>query len=193
MKNQYYFRIVNRFEENIIIDTLSKISHKISTILDTIDYTLCIVFYESSSKINFPSIYLAPNNLLKIIDKLGPNAGIISAGIYFGFIKRNNFLLSLEGAEFIWKLNSFSDSNLVKVNTDGEKAILYGNKLQKKMILQLSNDTKMNDFLLIFNKTNELICIAQSQVNFGDIKNLTNHEIVALNLVDKGYYLRKKQ
>ena len=118
---------------------------------------------------------------------------IISAGIYFGFIKKNKFRLSLEGAEFLLNLHFFSERHLATVNNDGEKAILYGNQILRKMIVKISNKVKKNDFILVFNQSNELICIARSQVNFEDIRNLKNNDIIAFNLIDKGYYLRKKQ
>ena len=50
-------------------------------------------------------------------------------GVYFGFIKKNQFLLSLEGAEFLNKLNMFQ---YLFVNDDGEKSVLYGNHIMKK-------------------------------------------------------------
>ena len=99
----------------------------------------------------------------------------------------------MEGAEFLLNLNFFSEKHLVTVNNDGEKAILYRNQIQKKMIIKRSNEVKKNDFLLVFNQSNELICISQSQVNFEDIQNLKLNDIIAFNLIDKGYYLRKKQ
>ena len=102
-------------------------------------------------------------------------------------------MLSLEGAEFLLNLNFFSERYQLIVNNDGEKAILYGNKILKKMIIKISNKLKKNDFLLVFNQSNELICIARSQVDFEDIQNIKTNEIIAFNLIDKGYYLRKKQ
>ena len=187
------FRVVNKIEKRIIIDSLSTIAPKILRILEKKKFNYFISFYESGVKVKFPLIFLLQNHFLKIIDKLEPKANIISAGVYFGFIKKNNFLLSVEGAEFLQNLNSFPERNLVIVNNNGEKAILYGNKIIKKMIVQLSNEVKKNDFLLIFNEKNELISIALSQVGFKEYQNLNHNEIIALNLIDKGYYLRRKQ
>ncbi|MFX1277737.1 MAG: PUA domain-containing protein [Promethearchaeota archaeon] len=79
------------------------------------------------------------------------------------------------------------------VNDKGEKAILYGNIILKKMITNIHVNLKKKDFLLVFNQLNELIAIAQSQVDFEDIQNLEPNKSIAINLVDKGYYLRKKQ
>jgi ribosome biogenesis protein Nip4 len=193
MKNLKNFRVVNKTEKNIIINSLSKISTEIITILERIEYIIFISFNELGLKNNFPLIFLVPNYLSKTFDKLKSTKSIISAGIYFGFIKKNQFLLSIEGAEFLLNLNFFSERNLATVNNDGEKAILYGNQILAKMIIKISNKVKRNDFLLVFNQSNELICIARSQVNFEDIQDLKHNDIIAFNLIDKGYYLRKKQ
>lgn len=193
MQNLENFRVINRIEKNIIIESLLKISPKISTILEKNNFNYFISFYESGVKAKFPLIFLVHNHLLKIIDNLEFKGNIISAGVYFGFIKKNNFLLSIEGAEFLQNLNSFPERNQVIVNNDGEKAILYGNQIKAKMIMKISNKVEKNDVLLVFNKSNELICIARSRMNFKDIQNLKHNENIALNLIDKGYYLRRKQ
>ena len=193
MQNIENFRVINRIEKNIIIESLLKISPKISTILEKNNFNYYISFYESGVKVKFPLIFLVHNHLLKIIDNLEFKGNIISAGVYFGFIKKNNFLLSIEGAEFLQNINSFPEQNQVIVNNDGEKAILYGNQIKAKMIMKISNKVEKNDVLLVFNKSNELICIARSRMNIKDIQNLKHNENIALNLIDKGYYLRKKQ
>ena len=193
MKNLKNFGVVNKFEENIIIDTLSRISPKISTILDTIEYTIFISFNELSLKKNFPIIFLVPNYLSKRIAKLEYKRIIVSAGLYFGFIKKNQFFLSLEGAEFLHSLHFFSERYQLIVNDKGEKAILYGNKILKKMVAKISNKLKKNDLILIFNKSNESIALAQSLIDYNTYQNLNPAKPIALNLVDKGYYLRERQ
>ena len=193
MKNLKNFRIVNKTEKNIIINSLSDISTNTLTIFEKNDYILFIELSDKGLKNNFPIIFLVPTYLNKTIDKLGEKESIVSAGIYFGFIKKNQFRLSLEGAEFLLNLNLFPENHLAIVDNEGEKAILYGNHLLGKMIIKISNEVKKNDFLLVFNHSNELICIARSQVDFEEFKNLKANEIVAFNLIDKGYYLRKKQ
>ncbi|TFG02530.1 MAG: hypothetical protein EU540_01345 [Promethearchaeota archaeon] len=193
MKNLKNFRIINNTEKTIIINSLSRISRDILTIFERNDYMLFIGLNEKGLTNDFPIIFLVPTYLKNTIDKLGEKESIVSAGIYFGFIKKNQFRLSLEGAEFLLNLNLFPENHLAIVHNKGEKAILYGNHLLAKMIIKISNEVKKNDFLLVFNPSNELICIARSQVEFEEFQNLKANEIVAFNLIDKGYYLRKKQ
>jgi ribosome biogenesis protein Nip4 len=61
------------------------------------------------------------------------------------------------------------------------------------MVIQISTKLNKNDFLLIFNQNNELIAIAISKVDYNLYQRLNPNDLVALNLVDKGYYLRVKQ
>ena len=63
----------------------------------------------------------------------------------------------------------------------------------KDFISKIPENLKKNKFLLIFNTSNELLSIAQSQIDKEQYLNLKSYELVALNLIDKGYYLRIKQ
>lgn len=193
MKDLKRFRIINEIENKIIIDSISEISPKISSILSEIDYKLFISFKKLPSEDKFPSIYLIPNDLAKTLNRYKLENNINSAGLYFGFIKRNKFLLGLEGSEFLYKLNLFSEKYKVSLNIDGEKSVLYGNNITKKMILNISHDLKKNNLVLVFNQVNELISIANIKADYSTIQNFKPTEVIALNLVDKGYYLRKKQ
>ncbi len=195
MKNIRKFRVLNAIENKIVVNSISEVFSEILQVLNKIKYELFISLNELSSEKKYPSIHLIPNNLKKIFDSIisPPEIDINSAGLYFGFIKRNKFFLSLEGTEFLHKLHPFSERYQIFVNDDGEKSILYGNKILRKMIIKIPSSLKKNDFLLVFNKSRELISIAKSQVNCFESQDLSPKDVIALNLVDKGYYLRKKQ
>jgi len=187
------FREINETEKGIITDSVLKISTKILSVLKKIDYKIYIALVNKTSKNNYPSIFLIPNNLTKNLVKFQQEISIITAGLYFGFIKKGEFYLSLEGAEFLHKSGCFSKNQELYVNRSGEKSILYGNRISKSMIAKIPTGLQKNAFLLVFNLTNELIAIAKSQVNYVTYENLNLKDPIAINLVDKGYYLRKKQ
>jgi len=187
------FRVINEIEQKMINDSLLKISPQILSDLDETGFRFYISLSRLNSKDNFPSVYFVPNNLSTNLDNFKQVTIINSAGLYFGFIKKNQFFLSLEGAEFLYKLNIIPQKLKLFVNDKGEKAILYGNKIQKKFASKIPTTLKKNDLLFIFNKSNELISIARSQVDSSQYQNLSPNDIFALNLVDRGYYLRKKQ
>ena len=103
------------------------------------------------------------------------------------------FFLSLEGAEFLYENEIFSEFQQLILNKKGEKSFLYGNNISKKMIDKIPQKLKNKDFLLVLNDLNEIIGISQSQCDRQIIHTLNSEDIVAINLSDKGYYLRKKQ
>lgn len=187
------FRKANKKENAIIINSVLKISSKILSKLKKIDYNFYIGLNNKTSKNKFPSIFLIRNNLNKELVKFQKEVRVNSAGLYFGFIKRGECYLSLEGAEFLLNLSCFSKNQKLFVNKNGEKSILYGNRITKSMITKIPVELKRNSFLLVFNLDNELIALAKSQVDYLTYQNSNHNDIVALNLVDKGYYLRKKQ
>ncbi len=187
------FRKVNKIEYAIITNSVLKISTKILSVLKKINYKIYIALVNKTSKNNYPSIFLIPNNLTKNLVKFQQDISVNSVGLYFGFIKKGEFYVSLEGAEFLLKSGCFSKNQELYVNRSGEKSILYGNRISKSMIEKIPTGLQKNAFLLVFNLTNELIAIAKSQVNYVTYENLNLKDPIAINLVDKGYYLRKKQ
>lgn len=187
------FRIINKIERNIITNSISKISHKTLLALENTKFSLFISFNPISIEDNFPSIYLIPNDLAKTVVNIEQETEVCSAGVYFGFIKIDQFYLSLEGAEFLYHLNVFPKNTRLISNDEGEKAILYGNRILKKYISYFPQTLKKNELLLILNQSKELICLALCQINYSKTQKLNPNELIALNLVDKGDYLRKKQ
>ena len=187
------FRKVNKNEYAIITNSVLKISTKILSVLKKIDYKIYIVLVNKTSKNNYPSIYLIPNNLTKDLVNFQQEINVNSAGLYLGFIKKGEFYLSLEGAEFLCKKGILSAIKFLYVNKKGEKSILYGNNILKNMILKIPSNIQKEDYLLIFNELNEILALAQSKVESNNIKHLNPEDLVAFNLSDKGIYLRKKQ
>ncbi|MFX1260068.1 MAG: PUA domain-containing protein [Promethearchaeota archaeon] len=190
MKN---FRKINNLEKKIILDSIFKISSKILALFKKIESELFISLNGSDPKKNYPSVFLIQENLVQIIQNFTPQINLCSAGLYFGFIKKNQFYLSLEGTEFLDDLGIFSEKYKILVNDRGEKSLFYGNQVLKKFIFKIPKNLKKNDFLLIKNKENELIALGRAQLDYQSIKYLNSKEVVALNLIDKGTYLRTSQ
>ncbi len=192
MSNILSFRQINEIEKEIMITSLSKISSEFSQIIENYRTFLYISIERAVSKNKFPNIFLISKDQVRLLHSLNNNK-IISAGLYFGFIKKGNFYLSLEGAEFLYKQDIFSDFKRLYINEKGEKSILYGNNILKKMVIKPPSNLQKQDFLLVFNEIDEIIAIAQSKVENIKFKQLKSNEIIAVNLSDKGLYLRKKQ
>ena len=193
MRDLKTFRLVNKIETTMIYDSLIKLSPHISHFFEKTDYRLYISLNELEAESKFPSIFLISENQGILLEKVLKAVIVRSAGVYFGFIKKGNFFLSLEGIEFLFKSNLFSDLKRINVSDKGEKSILYGNNILKNMIRKIPINTKQKDILVVLNKFDEVIAIAQSKHDHQNIQQLKPKELIAINLNDKGYYLRRNQ
>ena len=193
MRDLKTFRLVNKIETTMIYDSLLKLSPRILPYFEKNDYRLYISLNKLDAESKFPSIYLISRDQGNLLEKILKVEIVWSTGVYFGFIKKGIFFLSLEGVEFFHHQDKIPKSKQIIVNKEGEKSILYGNNVLKKMVRIMPLELKKNDFLVVFNQKQEIIAIAKSLFDYKTYQNLESNKITALNLVDKGYYLRKKQ
>jgi len=193
MRDLKTFRLVNEIETTMIYDSIIKLSPNLLPFFDKTDYRLYISLNELEAESKFPSIFLISENQSILLEKVLKDVIVRSAGVYFGFLKKGNFFLSLEGLEFLFKSNLFSDLKRINVNNKGEKSILYGNNILRNMIIKIPTNIKQKDILVVLNKFDEVIAIAQSKHNHQNIQQLKPKELIAINLNDKGYYLRRNQ
>jgi len=187
------FREINDIESKIISKSLFNISPNILEFLKRSEKKLYISLRKSDLKTNYPFLYLISNTFQEDINLIENKSNIYSAGLYFGFIKKGDFYLSLEGAEFLYRQGTGSGIKRIYVNKKGEKSILYGNNILKNMVIKTSSNLQKGDLLLIFNELNEILAIAQSKYESKNLQQLKPKDIIAFNLSDKGIYLRKKQ
>ncbi len=61
------------------------------------------------------------------------------------------------------------------------------------MITEKLYNFNQNDILLVFNESGELISLSKAKIDGNNFKSVKTKEIIALNLSDKGIYLREKQ
>ena len=193
MNDTRIFRKINTIETNIITKSLNNISVKFSSKIDSLKEFLYVSIEKSTTEKEFPKIYLITYEQMKFINKIIFKRSIYGAGLYFGFIKKGNFYMSIEGVEYLYKQKIISEFQRIEVNELGEKSILYGNNILKKMVIKTPVRIKKNGFLVVFNENGEIIAIARSSVNNKVLQELSAKEIIAMNLSDKGFYLRKKQ
>ncbi len=187
------FRLINKIEKSMINNSLLKFSSEVLSYFKKKDYRFYIFINDEQTKTKFPLIYLISYENSHLLEEKLKNENITTAGIYFGFIKKGIFHLSLEGAEFLWNQQILPNSNKITINEEGEKSVLYGNDVLKNVITVIPPDLKINKFLAVFNQKNEIIAIARATIDSSAFQNLKLNQKVAQNLVDKGYYLRKRQ
>ena len=193
MNNERIFRNINNIEKDLIATSFNIISAKLSPVFDKIKSLLYISINISTSEKAYPSIYLITNEQQKIIDESNIIYGIYTAGLYFGLIKRGIFYFSIEGAEYLYKSGIYTDFKQLILNESGEKSFLYGNNILKKMVTKSPTNLKEKDFLIILNKFDEIIGLGLSRTNNEKMVHLKPKNIIAINLSDKGQYLRITQ
>ena len=193
MRDLNIFRLINKIEKSIITNSLLKLSPEVLPYFKKKNYRFYVFINDDQVESKFPLIYLVSYENSNILEESLKNENIHTAGIYFGFIKKGIFYLSLEGAEFLHYQQIFPNSNKITISEKGEKSILYGNDILKSVITMIPPELKKNNLLAIFNQRNEIIAIARATVDSSSFQNLKLNQKVAQNLVDRGYYLRKRQ
>jgi ribosome biogenesis protein Nip4 len=184
--------MINLIEKDIIQNSIKKLDPYLFSFL-TNEYFIYICFNPVWKSKNFPSIFLISQQQHTIMKSFENQDDIYSVGLYMGFIKQGNFFISLELLEFLLKKGVLPNAKSLYLNKKGEKSILYGNNILKTMIIDISGIFQTGESLLIFNELKEIIAIALSKIDSKDLENCDPEDIVAINLIDKGYYLRVKQ
>lgn len=184
------WRPMNSKERSIIISSLSRINPSISSVFKKNLYNFYILMDKLKKRYN---IYLVRSNLSKIEVIKELYAKVKEIGLYFGYLSKDFFYISIEGAEFLFKNHGFLKEKYIQVNKKGEKSVLYGNHILKNMIDTVSPLLHNKDLILVMNEMNEVLAIAYSKIESDQISRLKSKDLIAINLRDKGYYLRVKQ
>ena len=184
------FRALKNTEFDFIQAALIQMSPQLVSYLQV---RSSLLFISIATKKNKNLVYIISEDLKNIQNSFQKNVDIISAGIYLGFIRGQRFFLSLEGAEFFLKEKLIPNQLLIRVNKEGEKSILYGNPIERWMILDNNFKVKKGSIVLILNPSNELIALGHIEVELINLESFKEREILISNLIDKGYYLRRAQ
>ena len=193
MTNTRTFRKINTTETSMITTTFNAVSLELSPILEDIKNLLYILINNSTTQKDYPSIYLITDEQQKLFNENNIINRIYAAGLYFGFLKKGIFYFSIEGVEYLYKYGIFTDFKQLHLTKGGEKAFLYGNNVLKKMVRKSPTNLKEKDFLIILNEINEFVGLGISRVNNETISKVKPNDVYAINISDKGLYLRRKQ
>ncbi len=172
-----------------ILDYLSIITNNIGELSTT--HSMSFYVLPDIKKEDFDQVFLISETLSQFFENHKPILNIAYTGIFFGYLIKSKFNLSLEGSEFLFQNRFFKAQHIVCVNEKGEKKILYGNDLEKNMVIHQSTDILRSSFLLIINSYKEVLAMGELIVDFFETQN--NDKVIARILTDKGYYLRVKQ
>ena len=193
MNETRIFRRINAIETKIIANSIKTISIELLPIFDNLNELLYILINKSTTKNDYPSIYLITDKQQKFFDDIYFLNRMYAAGLYFGFLKKGDFYFSIEGVEYIYNNGIFTGFKKLYLTESGEKSFLYGNNIVKSMVRKSPDSLEEKDFLLIINKFEEIVGLGISRANINTISNLNSNDVFAINVSDKGQYLRKRQ
>ena len=193
MNETRIFRRISIVETKIIVNSINTISTELLPIFDNLKELLYTLINKITTEKDYPSIYLITDDQQRFFDDNNIKNRIYAAGLFFGFIKKGFFYFSIEGVEYIYKNGIFTNFKQLNLNESGEKSVLYGNNILKRMVRKSPSNLEEKDFLLLFNEFNEIIGLGISRVNNDTISSLKPKDVFAININDKGRYLRKRQ
>lgn len=180
------FRKINSEEKEIIKEILTDISDKIC---DFILREKFIIYYSTINQ----NLFLVPDVLAKDLEHISKDYKIGTTGVLLGFFSKNRLYLSLQAAELFYKSEVLDFRSFLVLNEKGEKSSLYGNPIKKGMLINFSPEIRKNKLVFLLNNDKELLGIGFSKINLEEFKKLKFKDVIALNLVDKGSYLRREK
>ncbi len=187
------FRALNEYEKNLILSELSIISDSLRSHIEQRKSQLFVLIPRLDKQEKYPQIFMIQTPFHEKVLNFQIKENIEEIGIYFGFIKRGNFFLSIEAAQYFEDLHLIPEGIKIYLNEKGSKAILYGNNIEKGMVEEFPSNLRKNKIYFIFNPFKELIAVGLSLIEQIEIEDLQINGNVAINLIDKGYYLREEQ
>ncbi|MBR9677755.1 MAG: hypothetical protein GOU97_00450 [Nanoarchaeota archaeon] len=131
-----------------------------------------ILLMQSGSR---KEVFLLSKELYKTYEKLGKN--VYMTGFYMGEI-RKKFKVSIEFGE---KLAQVNTTRRIWINRKGEQRFLYGRNINKEYVTR-KDEIKEDQKVLILNQNNDYLGLGILRRS-GDVK----------NVLDKGWYLRRKE
>lgn len=182
MSSTPVFHLATKKQLQLIRNGLNRISSQIWETLAEESMNIYVRYHQNAE------IFLVPPHVERYLKAIHDYTILYHTGLYFGFLqkKTNEFLLSLEGADFIY--NKFFKQNRIKlvtitVSDEGADAFLYGNTLQPKDFIQAPNTLDRKEVIFVLNPKKQFIGI-------GYIYKRENKTELR-NLVDYGYYIRR--
>jgi ribosome biogenesis protein Nip4 len=142
----------------------------------------------------FYSVHLLPRAGKDRFKFLMGNPGLIHFGLFLGMLKKDQFNLSLEGADMLVKSGAMT-RNWIILNEEGEKAFLYGQDVKKEHLGRLARGGISHDrgICIVMNELNECLGVGKLVALDPFLKKIDDEEVLVKNVVDKGIFLRNQE
>ncbi|MBD3406014.1 MAG: hypothetical protein GF411_07820 [Candidatus Lokiarchaeota archaeon] len=140
----------------------------------------------SIEKKKYLSVYLIPEDWIEILDKIN-TFEIQSMGLWLGEYDGSDFRISLIAAQKI----ALDTAAYLIVSSHAAEAFTYGNSILRESVVELPENLSRNQRVLVLNEEKECLGIAILSVDANKLDRLGSDKLVAKNLVDIGWYIRR--
>ena len=131
--------------------------------------------------------YLIPTDWMSRLTDIAETLDIQFIGKEMGSIDKGRFRLSLH---ILVELTELTESYII-VSRRGAEAFTYGRSIIKESVHELNTSLVRGQRVLVLNKSRECIGIASLSVDAHKLNRLAANRLVAKNLVDIGWFIRR--
>jgi ribosome biogenesis protein Nip4 len=136
-------------------------------------------------------LYLIPSEWMGfLIEEEANTSGVFDLrflGKELGSIVKGRLRLSLQVLPELVQLTS----NILQVTSQAGEAFTYGRSILKEGVVNLEQSLKRGERLLVVNSDGECLGIASLSVDAHKLHRLASEKLVAKNLADVGWYIRR--
>lgn len=133
------------------------------------------------------SIYLVPTDWRSYTEKEITDFEPSSLGLFFGKMVDGEFRPSLS---IIDRLHDVSE-NRIKVSQQGAEAFTYGRSILRESVVDLPQGLQRGQRVVVLNEADECIGLAKLSIESSKVDRLAKDRLVAKNLIDIGWYIRR--
>ncbi len=134
------------------------------------------------------SVYLVPEEWVQYIRGEMEDFRLSSLGVWMGDLSSDTFRLSIAIVE---RLANISENELVVADT-GAQAFTYGRSILRESVVSISPESlRRGQRVIVKSEEGDCLGLAALSVDASRIDRLSSDKLVAKNLVDVGWYLRR--
>ena len=131
--------------------------------------------------------YVIPTDWMTRLTEIAETLDIQFIGKELGSIDKGRFRLSLH---ILNEMLEMTESVII-VSRRGAEAFSYGRSIIKESVLELDQSLVRGQRVLVLNENRECIGIAALSVDAPKLNRLAGDRLVAKNLVDSGWFIRR--
>ena len=131
--------------------------------------------------------YAIPTDWMKKFSDISESLDVHFIGKELGSIEKGRFRLSLH---ILDEMVEVTESFII-VSRQGAEAFTYGRSLIKESVLQLNKSLVRGQRVIVLNENRECLGIAVLSVDASKLGRLATDKLVAKNLVDIGWFIRR--